>query len=434
MPRRVIGAVASLGLIVGLGLVSIPAATAADSPCVGDSCDGGAWAEGRGAANERSYWGMYAGHNCTNYVAWRLIQDGIAEPPTSPGSADSWAANALLDGYRVDAIPTAGSVAHWGSFEGGYGVDGHVAYVEKVNDDGSILVSEDFWRGGTQTGSLTFRKVDPAKVSDFIHYADESDWLRTAASGAEGWTVSGTHLDLAPTALTAHRAADGTVEFFFAEDGRLWQASSGDGGWTAVATGISSAAESMSAVDLRDGQTAVMSIDAGEVVMSLRTATGWQRMPTGITATTGGEVAVVDLQGLLPTVYASVNGRLWRVWGDTEGWHAEFTGVVLEGPIAAVLDSAGRPVVFSVGAGVLVHSWADDSGWHSESTGVAATGRVQAVWTETGPEVYLTQDGVVWRARTDGVSWTAAPIVSDAGAWLEVVDLGADEPFLALLG
>ena len=76
--------------------------------------------------------GPYVAGQCTQW-AWHMRPD----LPGNLGNAYSWAANAAALGYRVDRIPAAGAVfqsAGWGY--------GHVGYVESVNPDGSIVVTE----------------------------------------------------------------------------------------------------------------------------------------------------------------------------------------------------------------------------------------------------------------------------------------------------
>ena len=53
------------------------------------------------------------------------------------GNANAWARNAAAHGYAVDRTPTAGSI-----FQTSAGWYGHVGYVEAVNGDGSITVTE----------------------------------------------------------------------------------------------------------------------------------------------------------------------------------------------------------------------------------------------------------------------------------------------------
>ena len=95
--------------------------------------------------NNPDEWNFYF-RECTSYVAWRINCDACTT--ASPwffsnrmagehwGNASNWNENAVLLGYTVDNIPERGAIAQWDS-----GV-GHVAYVEDVNPDGSINVSE----------------------------------------------------------------------------------------------------------------------------------------------------------------------------------------------------------------------------------------------------------------------------------------------------
>ena len=60
------------------------------------------------------------------------------------------------DGYTVNNTPKAGAVMQ--TSQGAYG---HVAYVESVNDDGSVKVSEMNYNGGP--GVVSSRTISPAK-------------------------------------------------------------------------------------------------------------------------------------------------------------------------------------------------------------------------------------------------------------------------------
>src|ERR1700761_5286133 len=78
--RRLQCLLALLVLLGGLGLVGAsPAAATAQNLCTGYSgCNAvGDSDAGYGAHSGTSYWGMYAGHNCTNYAAYRLVQNHI---------------------------------------------------------------------------------------------------------------------------------------------------------------------------------------------------------------------------------------------------------------------------------------------------------------------------------------------------------------------
>lgn len=76
--------------------------------------------------------GPYGAGQCTQW-AWYNRQD----LPSNLGNANAWAARAAAMGYRVDRVPSAGAI-----FQTSSGWYGHVGYVEAVNGDGSIVVSE----------------------------------------------------------------------------------------------------------------------------------------------------------------------------------------------------------------------------------------------------------------------------------------------------
>ncbi len=77
--------------------------------------------------------GPYGAGQCTQW-AWYKRGGNI---PSSWGNANTWATSARAQGYAVDRTPAAGAV-----FQTGSGWYGHVGYVEAVNGDGSIVVSE----------------------------------------------------------------------------------------------------------------------------------------------------------------------------------------------------------------------------------------------------------------------------------------------------
>ena len=76
--------------------------------------------------------GPYGAGQCTQW-AWSKRRD----LPSTLGNANTWAANAARAGYVVNRTPSAGAV-----FQTSSGWYGHVGYVEAVNGDGSITVTE----------------------------------------------------------------------------------------------------------------------------------------------------------------------------------------------------------------------------------------------------------------------------------------------------
>lgn len=93
----------------------------------------------------RSGYGM---PNCTCYAWGRFWEIANGEPDKRPTlstrDAEDWYGY-TADGYERSNIPALGSVLCFadGPFTGA----GHVAVVEVINDDGSIITSESAWNG-----------------------------------------------------------------------------------------------------------------------------------------------------------------------------------------------------------------------------------------------------------------------------------------------
>ena len=108
---------------------------------------------GYAGASGRSYWSMYAGHNCTNYVAYVMIKLGVPQPAglkNGHGNATNWGPAFSAAGYQLSNTAKPGDIAWWR----GNGSSGHVAYVERVDSSG-IAISEDAWRGNFDWSRLS---------------------------------------------------------------------------------------------------------------------------------------------------------------------------------------------------------------------------------------------------------------------------------------
>jgi surface antigen/regulator of replication initiation timing len=82
-------------------------------------------------------WGMY-NRECVSYTAFKVWQSGRYMPYWGGrGNANRWPTNARNAGIPVDGEPRVGDVAI--SLSGYYG---HAMYVERVNSDGTIKVSQ----------------------------------------------------------------------------------------------------------------------------------------------------------------------------------------------------------------------------------------------------------------------------------------------------
>lgn len=99
---------------------------------------------------------------CTFWAAQRRDEIGFPIPNTW-GDAHFWDERAERDGYLVDHTPAVGAIMQTDA-----GDLGHVAFVEKVNPDGSWEVSEMNVVGWDILSSRTF-KPEQAEDYKFIH-------------------------------------------------------------------------------------------------------------------------------------------------------------------------------------------------------------------------------------------------------------------------
>lgn len=101
--------------------------------------------------------GGYGYRNCTDWVAYRVrIAGGYV--PAGLGNAKTWDDRGPSYGFVVSSTPREGAAAVSNS-----GFYGHVMYVEAVNGDGSIVVS-DYNRAGT--GKYDMNELSAATASN----------------------------------------------------------------------------------------------------------------------------------------------------------------------------------------------------------------------------------------------------------------------------
>ena len=104
---------------------------------------------------------LYTEGQCTWYVFDKRAQAGKSIS-TYWSDAKFWADNAANDGYQVDNQPSVGAIMQ--STPGPYG---HVAYVERVNGDGSILISEMNYTNGPY--NTDYRTIPASEVSLYAY-------------------------------------------------------------------------------------------------------------------------------------------------------------------------------------------------------------------------------------------------------------------------
>ncbi|MGI9085755.1 MAG: CHAP domain-containing protein [Aeromicrobium sp.] len=197
-----LGAVLAAATLVVVGPASTPA-VGATVLCSGVAVKDVAKCDSGWAANMHfMHWRMYSGHNCTNYVAYRLKRDGVPMPSYRLGNADTWAPNAKRNGVRVDSQPVVGSVGAWPGRR-------HIVYVDQVGPN-YLIISEDNWPGYYPKGmyrKLKVSKGDRMYPTQFIHFKGNStingpvptvegtpEVGETLTARAGTWTPSGVSL------------------------------------------------------------------------------------------------------------------------------------------------------------------------------------------------------------------------------------------------
>lgn len=95
----------------------------------------------------------YGWGQCTWYAKNRR-----PDLPNMLGNGGSWRANAAARGIATGSTPRAGAIAE---------IPGHVMYVEKVNGNGTINISEMNYNGGV--GVVNRRTISTGSVSGYIY-------------------------------------------------------------------------------------------------------------------------------------------------------------------------------------------------------------------------------------------------------------------------
>lgn len=113
-------------------------------------------------------WGMYS-RQCVSYTAWKVYQkNGYMPYWGGVGNANQWPGNARAAGIPVSTTPRAGSVGI--VMAGQYG---HSVWVESVNGDGTINISQyNYYNaGGPGWGHYSEMYSVPASAYDwYIHF------------------------------------------------------------------------------------------------------------------------------------------------------------------------------------------------------------------------------------------------------------------------
>ncbi|MGK2896562.1 MAG: CHAP domain-containing protein [Candidatus Saccharimonadales bacterium] len=106
-------------------------------------------------------WGMF-NRECVSYTAYKVAASGRHMPYWGGiGNANQWDDNARVSGIPVNSTPAVGAIAQTDA-----GPYGHVMYVEAVNSDGTISISQ--YNAGF-TGTYSTAVISPSGLT-FIHF------------------------------------------------------------------------------------------------------------------------------------------------------------------------------------------------------------------------------------------------------------------------
>lgn len=111
-------------------------------------------------------WGMY-NRECVSYTAWRVYQkNGYMPYWGGRGNANQWPANARAAGIATGSTPKVGSVGVL--YAGPYG---HVVWVNSINANGTINISQYNYNFGSGSGMYSeMYNVSPSAYDVYIYF------------------------------------------------------------------------------------------------------------------------------------------------------------------------------------------------------------------------------------------------------------------------
>lgn len=342
--------------------LAVPVARSMSLLCSGyEGCSkAGMSSAGYAAHNGTMYWRMYAGHNCTNYAAYRMVHSGMpnSRPWSGEGNASNWghAMRSITDG-----VPAVGAVAWWDKYVRPAGSAGHVAYVEKVISPDEIIISQDSW-GGTFSWARVTRSGG-SWPSGFVHFNDVA-LANTARPAVTGTPKVGAVLSASPGTWTP---TGSTTTYSYQ--------------WLAGGTAITGATGSRLRLrDAQQGKRITVRVTASRPGFPSSTvrspATGYVQpgvISSNAAPTIGGGVATVD-----HALTASPGS--WTPKPDTLDYQWYADGVLVEG----MHDPTYTPGPAQLGQVISVTVTASRSGYDPVTATSAGTAPVQPAFFVVG--------------------------------------------------
>lgn len=127
--------------------------------------DANAWSHG-GAGGDGTDPLGYGCRQCVSYTAWKVGQR-TGNFPRYWGNANMWPASARASGYQTGSTPRANSVGVISA-----GAYGHVVWVEAVNGDGTVDISQyNYYNaGGPGWGNYSKMRVSASTYDTYIYF------------------------------------------------------------------------------------------------------------------------------------------------------------------------------------------------------------------------------------------------------------------------
>ena len=105
----------------------------------------------------------YGCRQCASYAAWRVAKE-TGNYPINWGNATNFPASARASGFQTGYAARAGSLAVMHN-----GAEGHVAWVEAVNGDGTIIVSQYNYNYGAGWGMYSQMKLSASAFQEYVY-------------------------------------------------------------------------------------------------------------------------------------------------------------------------------------------------------------------------------------------------------------------------
>jgi surface antigen len=362
----------------------------------------------------------YAYRNCTDYVAWRLISEGVsASDVRGLGNGGEWYNNAPAS--KRSLTPAAGDAAV--KPISGSDTYGHVAYVESVNADGTITVTE---FNHHQDGNPGTRTATPASMG-FTEFVDFGVNPGSSTTTPTDYSQLGVGMAFNPTSGLPTIAARGPNNTLYV----YWQTSSGS--WTGP-LGIGGAGSAYSAPSIAFNPvtglpTVVVQGPGNRLWVYWQTSSGSWTGPLGVGAA-GSTLAAPSLafgpSGNATVAVRGPNDALWIYWMSAGSWYGPLgvggANSTVAAPSIAVNPVSGLPTIAVQGpSNTLRVYWQTTSGSWTGPLGVGASGSTYAV-----PSLAFGSGGNATVAvrgpdNTLRVYWTGA------GSWTGPLGIGATD-------